>query len=370
MTVEQSIFLYYFIIFFTFLLVSFSELILMTKYRMFSVLMYCVAFIFPWFVASNRFGIGTDYFNYVGLYKELTHNNNLLYTIQKFNVEPGWIFLNYIVKYIFSNVQYLFVISSFLTLVFFFMAIYRYKERISMGISIFILFATTYNLSFNITRQTLAMAILLFSIKYIEEKKLAKFLACVILAASFHYTSLLYLPIYWLIELKSRNWDSSKKVLFYLTFLLFIVFFDSIVSFMSNISDDFSKYSSYQINSNSEMGFGNIIIRFPLILIILINYKRLKQKDPLINQLTNVYFISVVLYFLSYLGPHLDRIAFYYEMTQILIFPCIVRIQQSLLMKYSIFVFITLYYILDFTSRIIINNSGETIPYVFKLFFK
>jgi len=65
--------------------------------------------------------------------------------------------------------------------------------------SIFLLVGMTHYFAFlNIMRQMVGMAIVIFSIRYVEKKDLKRFIICIILAGGFHYTCFLFLPLYWL----------------------------------------------------------------------------------------------------------------------------------------------------------------------------
>jgi putative Mn2+ efflux pump MntP len=54
-------------------------------------------------------------------------------------------------------------------------------------------------------RQNIAMAIVFFTMKYIYEGKLRKFLIGIIVAALFHYSSLLFIPAYFI-------WNKPQKI--------------------------------------------------------------------------------------------------------------------------------------------------------------
>lgn len=367
LTVSQTYLLYYFVIIITFLIVNCSEKIRRSKYNKLSKIIFWFAILIPLIISANRYGIGTDYFNYVSRYYKITSENNIFLSIVNNGIsEPGWIVLNYLVKYIFDDVKYVFVLSSIFILTFSFTAIYKYRYRINISIATFIFMCTMYNLSFNIIRQSLAMAIILFSIKYIEEKKPFKFLAIVFLAGSFHYSALIFIPLYWFFRTNKQNWGKVKRGILYLLFILLVFNFDTFFNFLVNLGGGvFSKYSAYELNDYSEIGFGNIIIRLPIIIIILLNIKRLKKIDAFMGEITSLYFISLILFFLAYMAPFIGRITMFFEMIQIFIVPAIIKAQNNTFAKYTLIIIILVYYILIFTNGIIIKNHGETIPYIF-----
>ncbi|MDP1417452.1 EpsG family protein [Peribacillus simplex] len=361
----QSYFLYYLLIISTSIIVQFSQLINKTIYKKFSLFIFWSALLFPFLISANRYGIGTDYFDYVALFHELEGYGNIFDAIKEGSYEPGWIILNFIVKMVFDNYKYVFVLSSFLTLFFLFKAIYSYRDRLYVGIGIFIFMSTLYNSSFNITRQILAASILLYAVKYIEEKKILKYALLTLFAASFHYSALIFLPIYWvLVSSRNNNWNLLKKIIFSIVTIFIIVLFDFVFGFITSI-EFFSKYSSYQLNVG-KTDFNNLIINLPIMIIILMNLKTIKLRNKFIYDLITLYFIGIVLSFLGYFNNYIGRATIYFSMSQILIIPFIIKVQTNKYIKLFYMGLIVLYYIILFTYNIIIQNGHETIPYIWR----
>lgn len=70
-------------------------------------------------------------------------------------------------------------------------------------ISVFMfLILNLYGYHFFVLRQTLAISILCFSIKYIKNKELLKFLILVLIATFFHYTSFVFILAYFICNIK------------------------------------------------------------------------------------------------------------------------------------------------------------------------
>src|SRR5690625_3204600 len=147
-SVAGTYILYYTIVFSTALLTHISEVMRCNKMKKIGKLVFWSAVILPVIIAGNRYGIGTDYFNYENIYRNLNNSyGGIFYLLENTRYEPGWISLNLLVEFLFGDIVYLFIISSLLTWVFFFKAIYNHKDKVSVGISILILFCTTYNSS-------------------------------------------------------------------------------------------------------------------------------------------------------------------------------------------------------------------------------
>src|SRR5699024_4437484 len=115
-------------------------------------IIFLIALMVPAIISAFRFDVGTDYFNYLNIYYELTGSGDLSYHLENSRLEPGWIILNYIVKYIFDDATYLIIISSLLIWFLSFTSLYQNRNHINMGIAVFILLVTMYNPSFNLIR--------------------------------------------------------------------------------------------------------------------------------------------------------------------------------------------------------------------------
>src|SRR5699024_5819934 len=135
---------------------------------------------------------------------------------------------------IFDDVKYLFMAAALLTWIFSFKAIYDNKERISIGIAVLILLCTLYNMSFNIVRQILAVSIIMLSIKPMLDKKIWKYLLTILFASCFHFTSLVFLPSYWIVNSKTKNRGAFKKITIPLLFIVLVAFFEPLFNSISN----------------------------------------------------------------------------------------------------------------------------------------
>ena len=150
-----------------------------------------------------------DYENYEMLYSNYQQISVLL-------VEPTFVLLSSIVKNFFDNkVVFLFVLYAFLGVTVKFCAIKQLSQFCYLSILVYL---SNYFLLHEMTqiRAGVAAGFLLFSIKPIYDRNLFKFLFFVIIAFCFHFSSIVFLPFYFL---------SSKRisVIFYVA-LLFITY--------------------------------------------------------------------------------------------------------------------------------------------------
>jgi hypothetical protein len=144
-----------------------------------------------------RYNTGYDYTNYIRYFENTEFSKDMfkVYLVNSGHAEPGYILLNALVK-LFTNNYY---VLQFSVTLFVCMVVYRYVIKYSeypiVSFSLFIIFNFSSILMGQI-RQSIAMAILLISIKYIFEKKLFRFILIIIAASMFHISAIIFLPIY------------------------------------------------------------------------------------------------------------------------------------------------------------------------------
>lgn len=358
----QTYLLYYFIIISTSMIFSLSAKTEKGEFRKFNKPIFWSALLLPVLISGFRYGVGVDYFNYERIYYRLTSNINLLDDFSNTRYEPSWIILNYLVKLIFDDVKYVFIISSLLIWLFHFKAIYDHRKSINISIAVVILLCTLYNPSFNIIRLSVAASIIMLSVKPILERRKWRFFVTVLFAASFHFTSLVFLPAYWITNSKKANIAFAKKTIAIISTVCLVIFAIPIVSFVTSF-DVFSTYSHYEI-TYGDIGIGMVIIKLPILLLILLNTKKLKNNNNAFYLITVLFIIGVILKFFGYLADYIGRIATYYEMMQVLIVSAIIHVQKNKYEKLLYTLVVLLYFIGWYTFEIIINNGHKTIPYI------
>ncbi len=257
------------------------------------------------FVFGCRYGVGVDYFHYLNAYENNTderfeflfktisdflRNNNLHYAVF-FSV---WAFLQItLLYYAFRNQRFLFPLLAF-----------------------FLIIGYSYMSWMNIIRQELAAGVFLVSLKYLNEKKLLKYLLCVLVAYGFHRSSIVLVVFYplflWKTDLFRRI--NTQLVLYVIALIISLLFSTWIVETIERpfeIFTDFFGYENYSysflesesLNSRSQFqtntGFGIYITVFKTIPIILLS-RRMKDyyNSSFFEIVYSLWFIRIISAFL------------------------------------------------------------------------
>ena len=140
-------------------------------------------------LSALRFDVGPDYETYVYIYKNIVAG--------RIDITYDKYFFGYL-STLFSSLDrgyvLVFAVYSFLTLFFVFKVILERKIFL-WGIIVFC-FVGFYLDSLDRIRQVLAVAIFLYSIKFIEKKEPLRYFIAIIIASFFHLSALMLMPVY------------------------------------------------------------------------------------------------------------------------------------------------------------------------------
>ncbi len=196
-------------------------------------------------------------------------------------------------------------------------------------------------------RQGAAIACCLFSYQYIAEKKLLKFLLCLIIGYSFHKTTIIFLPAYWIANLNISTIQSFLIIVISIIlspfepYTWFGNFFNSISS-GDQITEAFNSYQNLD-----KAGFStNEIVKIIFIIIILIFDNNNIKTNPDRNYLKirNL----IVTYFCVYYSFRENmifsiRLPVCYEAFMGILLAMIIKNNKTALSKFGLYCYIIIY---------------------------
>lgn len=228
-------------------------------------------------------------------------------------------------------------------------------------------------------RQTIAVAIFVYSWKHIERRELKKFLIYVFLASTFHITAIVTIPIYFI-------WNKFLNLKKYiLTIILFIVlgllFKEAMIKLLFIIGgNSFADKLDFYINFNSQNSFGSIytpeqilfrgiINRTITLLLPIFLLNKYRSSNNTINAIFNMYLYSFIIFVVvTPLSPALGRLTVYSDIAQILIFTYLFTLKMNLANRLILGILLITYLLFRFYG--VVNNYYDLyVPYNF-VFFK
>lgn len=278
--------------------------------------------IFPFvlfsFVFGMRWNVGYDHIPYLFAY--------IFDDTERFE----WGFRSITGLFQYFNVHYVFYFAfwAFLQICFFFLG-FKYEYYLFPFLTLFIFTQSEVGFWMNGIRQSIAMCIILFSVKFIDEKKPLYYVLFSILAICFHRSAIVIVVFLYPLFVRGSNIFKSiilQYVLLGVAFVGHFVFndyvprFDSFLDVFNTMLGiagsevDYSMDQLSEIETNGKIGFVYIIRLIEVILIVACSKKmHLFYNTRRFNILYNLFFIGV---FLNYLAPgninNIDRLFRYF----------------------------------------------------------
>ena len=166
--------------------------------------------------------VGVDYPTYQAYFETVSQNPfSFLFSPNNiYRFEPGFSLLTYLFSLVTKDAAiYMALIPVFIIIP---RAITIYKQSCSIWFSVFVYISFGFfGYSMCTLRQELAISIMLFALPYLKDRKILPYMVIIVIAASFHKSLWLMVPVYFLAVIP-LNW---KSISFYAAGTLFVLIF-------------------------------------------------------------------------------------------------------------------------------------------------
>lgn len=305
-----------------------------------------------------RYQVGTDWEQY---YNYFVVNNRYIDFFNEidYTYEAGYRLLNYIVKNVSDSFNvFLLIFTSIICFL-------KYKSILSYTklplIVLLLNYAYFLGDIFNI-RQSLGVAITIYSVRFVLEKNLLKFILTIIIATLFHRTAIVFLLAYWLYYKEFSN----RTLFLLLTISCFIGFSGVIGSLITNLTgidniyvdklltygeDSSISYSDVDNDQKMFFSFGKKIV---LLIPFWFFRKKMKEKYECYNGFFNYFFMANIIAVLFSISiPEVSfRLVVFYNFFEIFIIASFVNLYNKLYLKIFIWLLIVLYSLIYFYYNI------------------
>jgi hypothetical protein len=235
--------------------------------------------------------------------------------------------------------------------------IYKNTTRLNDVIIAFVIYSVLFYSFYSVTgiRQTIATAASLYAFEFVKRKKMLHFLIIILLASTMHKSVLVFIPFYFLAQIKNVNLI-YKGVLLLIPFLF--VFRNVLGQYLIVLGD----YDQYEIVASSEPY--TLTLMYLLIAVVAFLRKKIIFEN---NSNAHYYYVafSLVLFFLplAWINQNAIRIGMYFSIFILLFIPEIIYSFQVVstkvrkeIIKFVIVLLIVLY---------VKSNWGNSQPYGF-----
>ncbi len=287
-------------------------------------------FVFMTLVAVLRYDYGTDYMSYYTKFYSIADSSYSLEYYADFSKgmhEQGWSILMYMFKplgfwafaaalAIFNSYVYYRLISRFVP-----------SEWRFFAVFIYLFTSTFYAMQLSMLRQGLAMALILFAIPDILEKKKIQPIISLILSATIHSSALICIPFALLLYIPFANRKLMITGLL-AAFAIFIFAQDLVYGMMTDVvsaSEALEKYDSKYFGGNYETAgskniLGTITFFTPIVVALYALFKNKQFSEDIIKIFVFV-LIGSLISLTSSMVAMIDRVAWYFTIVSIVTYP-------------------------------------------------
>lgn len=321
---------------------------------------YILPFLVLAIFSAVRYGIGIDYLTYE-IHIINIQNSSMLYDPNIY-IEPGFqILVKICAAFITKDPIFIMCVMSLLTNFFFLKAIYDQSENIGLSVFFYLTWGY-YFLAFNSIRSYFAMALALYSLRLVKNKKYKHFLVLIVIAALFHKSVLICIPFY---IMANRKLKPIHFVFCVLGLMAVIIFKNQIEMLIFKIYPSYLG-SVYDVN---EFSYLNILKGIVVVGLGSLFHKKVSASRSL-TLYFNLNFFALVFYCVCYWVPQASRIGFYFNITSIIFIANLLKETGDKDSKsFVTFVFVVLSLLLFFMlMKGFYNPSIQLLPYKSWLF--
>lgn len=314
--------------------------------------------------ASLRYGVGPDYIAYKNIFLNIETMGFKDQYLTK-GVEIGYIYMIFLIKTICNNFQFQIVLMNVFIFIFFYKGIRYSKDKYR---SIFILYTTIFLYSiFSTYRQGLSMMIFLYNLQNIYNKKMIKYLFFAILGGMFHTTSLLTIPLYFIVDKKYKKYIYIIILIFSIIIsrpeIIKIIISNIVIFFNNPLTRKLNYY--YFIKNNNSLSRISMLAWMSrvfqicwLIFFLYISNWNLNRKERIIF---NTFYLGIITFILlSTIGVLAGRISDIFEVSLILFIPMILeKLRTRKTLKIIMMIHFLLYFNLFFIKELNSNHGGH-----------
>lgn len=185
-------------------------------------------------------------------------------------IEPGFTLFMIVCKSIFRDYHFFVFVSTLINTVLLIRFFNKYSNNVLLCLMLFIIF-DGLTIMVNLMRNSIAILICLNALEYLQNKRPIQYFTLCIIAATFHVSSLIFIPLYFLLNIRIPRWTFiSLIILLNIIYLLHIPIIVHLLSFTGLDTDNTDKVIAYtqKLVYTSKLSIGYIERLFTSFLII------------------------------------------------------------------------------------------------------
>lgn len=321
--------------------------------------------------------VGNDTYSYFQTYNTVIQESFLSNSSSR--LEIGYI----LSARVFGILGLDYIVFQIATTLFIYYSLGRFISKFSSNIVISLITFITLNMFFqtmNISRQYIAIAILLFSVDFILEKKIFKFTLLVAFASLFHASAIVFFILY---PLSTVNLNNLQKIQLFVVVIFLSLIFERFVSWFTGVIGRYENHLGgqyFQIEGNIAIYVNLLIYSSFWALASYINYRQKKDRNNYEENRVNISsnFVSIekvcytavfTIFLFGILGLRtalIPRLISYFLPFYMLFVPNLIKYIKNNVSKIMVLYIVSLSMVMYFTIVMVYRPEWTgVIPYVF-----
>lgn len=263
--------------------------------------------------ALRSYKVGNDTGRYITHFQDCSRMSwSRLFST--YDEEPGFYVLAKLISLFTDNAQWLFVVIALLFSVALFQFVFTLSKDSQVSFFLLIPFQF-FGFTLSGLRQTMALSIVLISYKYVKERKIWKFLLCILLATVFHKSALFAVPLYFLYGIKMT---AAKRAVYLVLMAVVYAFRLPIIRY--GLQWFYTDYTAY----DNEVGSLTTLVLYICIWILYVVLCGSSYADRH-SGFEAVLMMGIMLQTFVAYEPNIFRLAMYYQISVLLLVPEILQ---------------------------------------------
>ena len=324
--------------------------------------------------AGLRYETGGDWNLYQNIMNEIPPVSKLLSAektrlISLYKLQLGFVFLCSVLKQLGLGVQVLFFLVTLFNVTLITKSLSHYTKYVVTALLAY--YSVVYlKIEFAMIRQAIAASICFFSFRYIQERKMWKYLVLVLIAFSFHISALIMLPLYFFLNIRLSNKLLISMLVVGCAIMLFHIswFSQSLLFITEFLGSSFFERAVYY-TSDEILGADRLIsLEFVLnifLFSVFLCYRKQLDAKKYGNLFLNVFMSGIVIYYYFYESITMSyRLRLYFLYAFMVLFPYLIEVFNNYVSSKKIaFMAVLVFCCSAFNGKIYLNMPPPSILY-------
>lgn len=315
-------------------------------------------------LAAGRYHVGTDYNTYIQMFERYASQS----WTQVFTSSEILFVATAKVCYTLGGRVLTWAVFAGLTVIPIYLTIYRQYPKLYGVAAFFSFLCFYYAFSFNITRQFVAIALVIWGMQFVFKNKLLPFLLVITLATGFHLSAPIAGLVWFLWNHKKSEPIGRQKQVFILIMITVIIFgYQQVITYVTGNISLLENYSSYADTSTQGQN-RDLFLYIAELAILLFMKGKMRSNDSRVEVMYSLLIISVLIGFTGFTHPQVKRLAYYYSVpSKLILFGYLPTCFTENSKKISV-VLICFYAVVYFILTAFVLGQANLMPYQFDLF--